>query len=101
MAKVKIELICDEDIADELASYSNDRVGIIGRLKVYRVLSRDCRSKDDRSHEFIGIHDNHRHLIVLYIRQKTCLAYDRAISDEILKTKILRTGTSTYELQED
>ena len=97
MDKYFLFAFMDKDVLDELCSYPDSRVKIDDVKKVYRILSRDCRSDDTK--EFIAYHDKSRQLMVLHKIGKHFM-YDRCISDEILKKKIISTGTSTYELQE-
>lgn len=86
------KIYCDKDIADDLISDPD--------AKVYKVYSRDCRFSDNTK-TFVGLHARSRGLMILYKQMRRQLSYDRCLSDKIINDKIVRTGTSTYELSDE
>lgn len=71
------------------------------KVKLYRILQRDCRS--DKTFEWVGIYRPENDAVKLYKWNKkhTKLLWDRTISEIILTEKLISTGTSMYELQEE
>lgn len=72
------------------------------KVHLYRILQRDCRY-NDKTFERVGIHYKDRGFVGTYIwnKNKTKLMWKGPIPESILTEKLVCTGTSTYELQED
>lgn len=68
-------------------------------IPLTRILSRDCRS--DSTKEYFGHYDKSSDRVLLYKRQKRKFAYQTTLPIDIYVDGMCRTGTSTYELQQD
>ena len=86
------KIFCDKDDAYDLISNPT--------AKIYKIYSRDCRFSD-KTHTYVGLHSKSRGCIILYKELKRKLSSCRTLSDTILTDKIMRTGTSTYELSDE